>query len=413
MADSSPFCHHFLIYLPFFNHLYQDPLQCFRKNAGLSLEGFLEARTVSSPSYSTNYCSSRKSTKSTEMATCRKLVVAVRLLYLTVAANLLLLSNDVSTNPGPMDNLLYSPEDSSFSSIDSEEELPGLFTGSFNESSSTFSDFDNDILHANFDLALDEKGIRIGHWNVNHLTLDKYDQIKLLLLGKFGKPQLDVLFINESFLKPNVLDILYEVPGYSIYRRDRTNKSGGGVMAYINDDLNAKRRTDLESQELEVIWFEVCPFKSKRSLLIGSIYRPPSYTKAEDLSLEANLEQVYLLNKETFLGDMNINGMNKESFDKLRLIKAVHGVNFKQLLNEVTRPVSGTCLDHIYSNHPQGITNIFCRNIGLSDHLPIFAVRKYSKDLVSRGILKNNSIRYGDMKRFNENQFKETLSQAP
>ena len=48
---------------------------------------------------------------------------------------------------------------------------------------------------------------------------------------------------------------------------------------------------------------------------------------------------------------MNINGRNKKSFDKHRLIKAVHGMDFTQLVNEVTRPVSGTCLDHIYSNH--------------------------------------------------------------
>ena len=82
-------------------------------------------------------------------------------------------------------------------------------------------------------------------------------------------------------------------------------------MAYINDNLNVIRRTDLENQEVEVIWLEVCPFKSKRSLLIASIYRPPSYTKADYLSLEANLEGVYLLNKETiFLGDVNIDGRN-------------------------------------------------------------------------------------------------------
>ena len=82
-------------------------------------------------------------------------------------------------------------------------------------------------------------------------------------------------------------------------------------MAYINDNLNVIRRPDLENQEVEVIWLEVCPFKSKRSLLIASIYRPPSYTKADYLSLEANLEGVYLLNKETiFLGDVNIDGRN-------------------------------------------------------------------------------------------------------
>lgn len=34
-------------------------------------------------------------------------------------------------------------------------------------------------------------------------------------------------------------------------------------MAYINDNRNVIRTTDLENQEVEVIWLEVCPFKSK------------------------------------------------------------------------------------------------------------------------------------------------------
>ena len=144
-----------------------------------------------------------------------------------------------------------------------------------NECTSSFVD---EILHSNFDLGLDEKSIRIGHWNVNHLTLDKFDQIKLFLLGKLGKPQLDVLLLNETFLKPNMPDTLFEVLGYSIYHRDRVYKSGGGVMAYINDNLNVMRRTDLENQEVEVMWLKVCPFKSKRYLLIGSIYHPPWQT---------------------------------------------------------------------------------------------------------------------------------------
>ena len=70
---------------------------------------------------------------------------------------------------------------------------------------------------------------------------------------------------------------------------------------------------------MELIW-KIKKWKSfgskwKRSLLIGSIYRQPSYTKADDLSREANLERVYLLNKETiFLGDVNIDGRNNNEF---------------------------------------------------------------------------------------------------
>lgn len=38
-----------------------------------------------------------------------------------------------------------------------------------------------------------------------------------------------------------------------------------------------------------------------------------------------------------------------------------------------------SCLDHIYLNQPQRIRirNVICHNIGLADHLPVFAVRKY------------------------------------
>ena len=85
-------------------------------------------------------------------------------------------------------------------------------------------------------------------------------------------------------------------------------------------------------------------------------------------------------------------------------------MNFTQLVNEVTRPVSGTCLDHIYSNHPQRILNISTLNCGLSDDVPIFAVRKYSNECASCSKQKNQNISYRDMKQFDENRFKEALS---
>jgi hypothetical protein len=35
----------------------------------------------------------------------------------------------------------------------------------------------------------------IGHWNVNYLTSEKFDQI-YLFLTKSGRPHIDVLFLN-------------------------------------------------------------------------------------------------------------------------------------------------------------------------------------------------------------------------
>ena len=80
------------------------------------------AKITYGPSYIKFSRSVRQSADSSVMATSRKLIITVRLLNLTLTANLLLLSNDVSTNLGPIErgNLLYSPKDLSFSSTESK-----------------------------------------------------------------------------------------------------------------------------------------------------------------------------------------------------------------------------------------------------------------------------------------------------
>ena len=56
------------------------------------------------------------------------------------------------------------------------------------------------------------------------------------------------MFLNETFLKLRIPDTIYSIAGFTIYRRDRKTKVGGEVMAFINN-LNVKRRTDLEGQD--------------------------------------------------------------------------------------------------------------------------------------------------------------------
>ena len=58
----------------------------------------------------------------------------------------------------------------------------------------------NDI-SPHFDLGLDDKILQIGHWNVNRLKSEKFDPIKLFLIGKSGSPQADILFLIETFFK--------------------------------------------------------------------------------------------------------------------------------------------------------------------------------------------------------------------
>ena len=253
------------------------------ENVGSELTSLFLAKEASFPRISCPVSCWKKSVRRTVMASTIKLLLAIRILRYSLAVNLLILPNDVSLNPGPTGPSLHS----SFSS-----------SSSFNSSIA----FDNcNHISSHFDLGSDHKGLRIGHWNVNRLSSEKFDQIKLFLIGKSGRAQVDILFLTETLLKPDIPDVLYAVPGFSIYRRDRVSRCGGGVLAFVNDQLKLKRQDDLENLDLEVIWLDVFPIKSKRSLYISGIYRPPWYSLADDIRLEKNIEQAYLLSKERIL----------------------------------------------------------------------------------------------------------------
>lgn len=125
-------------------------------------------------------------------------------------------------------------------------------------------------------------------------------------------------------------------------------------MALISRDLTAKQQTDLDLDLVEAIWLEVHPYKWKRSIILGSFYRPPSSKKDDDIKIEELTERFHLLNKETIIvSDINIDYKDRKNYDKHRLAKWLRGINFKQLVDFITCPVSKTCLDHVYCNQPQ------------------------------------------------------------
>ena len=97
---------------------------------------------------------------------------------------------------------------------------------------------------------------------------------------------------------------LTNILGYQQERKDRT-AHGGGVVLYIREPIQFTRRTDLPSQDLELICVEIQPTKSK-SYIVIAWYRPPSDPVDSFNKLETNL--LYLDqegNEIILLGDTN------------------------------------------------------------------------------------------------------------
>ncbi|XP_063420709.1 uncharacterized protein LOC134705924 [Mytilus trossulus] len=80
----------------------------------------------------------------------------------------------------------------------------------------------------------------ICHLNINSMRY-KFDELKPILLDKI----VDCLIISETKLDSSFKDSLFEVDGYKLQRRDRTDH-GGGIATFMRADIPARRRLDIE-----------------------------------------------------------------------------------------------------------------------------------------------------------------------
>ena len=125
-----------------------------------------------------------------------------------------------------------------------------------------------------------------------------------------------------------------------LYLKDNNTNGGGGIIVYVRNDIRAKRREVLETNEISCLWLEITPDKGK-SFLVGNMYRPP------DSKIEYNdrFEEfiVTVLNEEKefiLLGDFNKNLLNADTDREWGNFTISLGLS--QLISEPTRVTSNT-----------------------------------------------------------------------
>ena len=192
----------------------------------------------------------------------------------------------------------------------------------------------------------------------------------------------------ETWANHTNKDIL-NIPGYKHEHCIRTNNKGGGVSIYILNTIQytIRKKLSLSKNMFESLFIEIdkSVLKTKRNVIIGEIYRPPSsQLKHFNKELENLLNAIEKEKKYAFLmGDYNVNTL-EEIYERKSLIQDFTNIfslhYYHKLINLSTRERKGssTLLDNIYTNIPDcynTCTSGVMRFLTQSDHYPIFTIR--------------------------------------
>ena len=100
----------------------------------------------------------------------------------------------------------------------------------------------------------DDTNIRLCHLNARSiLRPGRLDEVYLELCSL---DSFDIIGVSKSHLSVSVPDDDVKLENYNVLRRDQ-NRHGGGVMLYVHNSLSCTRRSDLELDEIELLWCEI------------------------------------------------------------------------------------------------------------------------------------------------------------
>jgi hypothetical protein len=258
----------------------------------------------------------------------------------------LALSGDIHPNPGPTNSSHYDSDSSRFSVI---------------------SSVDSSLIRSNFSVV---------QYNVQSL-LPKIDTIGIEL------KDFDILAFSETWLHADTLSDELYIQSYHLPLRKDRDDGFGGVAVYIKDNINFKRRSDLEIIDIECIWVELSILK--KTVLLGVFYRPPSspsnyFNLIEDsvnLAYDSGIHDIIIT------GDFNLNTQQQSCLRKINSLCDSYGLT--QIIDEPTHFTehSSSILDLFFVKN---ITNVVLSGVGdpfleqdKRYHCPIYCIFMYKK----------------------------------
>lgn len=291
-----------------------------------------------------------------------------------------------------MDDILAEIQTIDFNDPNFDLEEPVFNRGNFN--------LNTPVRKINGDLINFKNKFIIGHINARSLN-KSIEELREIIYKTF----FDVLAISESWLTKNTPNGRFELNNYTVFRKDRKNKRGGGVLWYVRDHYKAKVIKTPDSDKLpEMLWIEVST--NGKKLALGCLYKAPKIPYGVFANLYETILPIYTKYDDVVMvGDFNVNMLDLNAYNtKFLLDVLIEPFSLKQLITKPTRitETSRTLIDLILVNKPDNVlfSNV-CDAPGVSDHCFTYAAYSLKKEKFKPYTVTNRDFRNVDWTSFN------------
>lgn len=211
-------------------------------------------------------------------------------------------------------------------------------------------------------------------------SLNKFNAVKEYIQSLQLQPT--VIALTETWILDGCSG-LYGMDGYESYFSCRSNLSGG-IAVYVKSEYTSEL---IESQNGDVSFVKI-RISLQPEWIVTAIYMPD---RRNYLNLFEALDNIVDggLNQHTIIGDFNINVLHNDPVSE-EYIERLSCKGFELINTDITRPASGTLIDHAWVNHD--CDKVFTLNAeDISDHNSLLLILKLNSILNDSEIITKES----------------------
>lgn len=210
-----------------------------------------------------------------------------------------------------------------------------------------------------------ENTLKVLYVNIRSLKY-KIDELTYLLDSL--KLTIHLLIFTETWITEDEVDLV-NIKHYNKVFACRKNRRGGGVGLFIHNSIEYKMLNIYNDEKNNLLCIKINT--KQYNLNISTIYRSPDNNKNSLNNffslLESHLNEIKN-NNSLVIGDFNFNIKNNLDKNVIEYKNIAESNGFFFCDDSTTRPISGTCLDHILKNNLSKKVIITHLSTNITDH---------------------------------------------